>query len=547
MFQKISQFISQHKIASVLIIILIVVGGYFGYKALSGSSAQVSYATATAQKGTIVVSISGSGQVSASNQIDVTPKASGNVIYVGVKQGQQVRAGTLLVQLDATDAQKTVRDAEVNLQSSQLTLEKLIGSASSVVPKNKQTAQDNLKQAYDDGLNTGSNAFLDLPSVMSGLQDMLFSSNNSIGGGGQQNVDYYADAVKNYDIKILQYRDDAKAKYQEARKEYDQNFEDYKAASRFSDDSVIDSLINETYNTTKGIADALKSANNLIQFYKDKMTALNFRPQTIADTHLSTLSTYTGETNTHLINLLNVQNTIKNDKDAIINADLDVQSQELTVKQRQNALLDAKENLANYYVRAPFDGTVAALNVEKFDSVGASTAVATIITKQKLAEISLNEVDVSNVKVGQKVTLTFDAIPDLTISGQVAQIDTIGTVTQGVVNYTVKISFDTQDDRVKPGMSVNASVITNVKQDVILVPNSAVKTNSNNSYVEILIGNTPQNQTVQTGLSNDTMTEITSGLEGGEEVVTQTITANTTQTQSSSGGLRIPGFGEVGR
>ena len=552
MFQKILQFIKQfakqHKIIAAVIIILIVVGIYYGYKVFNPASTQVRYVTAAAQKGTIVISVSASGQVSASNQINITPKVSGQVIYVGVSQGQQVKAGTLLVQLDATDAQKSVRDAEVSLQTSQLTLEKLQGSASSTIPLNKQQALDNLKQDYDSGFNNVSNAFLDLPAIMNGLQTMLFSPTNSIAGGGQENVDYYVNAVQLYDGTIIAYGEDAKTKYNAARKEYDQNFQDYKSVTRFCDTSTIESLINETYNTTKTIADALKSANNLIQFYKDKSTKFNLKTQAIADTHLSTLSTYTGQTNTHIANLLNIQNTIKNDKDAVTNADIDLQSQQLAVKTRQNALLDARQNLANYYVRAPFDGLIAAFNVQKFDSIGASTAVATIITEKKLAEVSLNEVDVASVKVGNKATLTFDAVPNFTISGQVAEIDTIGTVSQGVVNYNVKIGFDTQDKRIKPGMSVNASIITETKQDVIIIPNSAVKSNANLKYVEVLINNAPFSQTVETGLSNDTMTEITSGLGGDEQVITQTITANATAvTQSSSaGGIRIPGLGGGG-
>jgi multidrug efflux pump subunit AcrA (membrane-fusion protein) len=154
---------------------------------------------------------------------------------------------------------------------------------------------------------------------------------------------------------------------------------------------------------------------------------------------------------------------------------------------------------------------------------------------------------VAKVKVNQKVTLTFDAIEDLNITGEVAEIDALGTVTQGVVNYGVKIIFDTQDERVKSGMSVSAAIITDIKQDVLLVPNAAVKSN-NGQYVEVLENNIPRNQTVETGLSNDTMTEITSGLKEGDKVITQTITANTTQTQTqSSTGVRIPGVGGFGR
>ena len=212
--------------------------------------------------------------------------------------------------------------------------------------------------------------------------------------------------------------------------------------------------------------------------------------------------------------------------------------------QAENSLLDARQKLADYFIRAPFDGVIAVVNVEKGYSVSASTVVTTIITKQRTAKIAFNEVDVAKVKIGQKVTLTFDAIEGLSISGEVAEIDSIGTVSQGVVNYNVKIVFDTQDDRVKPGMSVSAAVITDVKQDVLLVPNSAVKSDGNGQYVEFLINNAPQSQSVEAGLSNDTMTEIKSGIKEGDKIVIQTITvAIQTQTTQSSTGFRIPGLG----
>jgi len=155
---------------------------------------------------------------------------------------------------------------------------------------------------------------------------------------------------------------------------------------------------------------------------------------------------------------------------------------------------------------------------------------------------------VAKIKIGNKATLTFDAIDGLNISGQVAEIDALGTVTQGVVTYNIKIVFDAQDDRVKSGMSVNATIITDVKTDILLAPNAAVKTDTNGgSYVQTLdSASQPQNVNVQIGLSNDTNTEITSGLNEGDKVVTQIITtgaaAATTGQSSGAGGLRIPGI-----
>lgn len=538
-------YLRAHKVVSGVVVAILIAGGYFGYRTLFGSTSATSYVTAQVQKGTIIVSVSGSGQISASNQVDLKAKASADVTYVGVKNGQEVGAGTLLVRLDDRDAQKSVRDAEVNLESAKLALEKLKGPEGLTTPKNKENAQSDLKKAYDDGFNNVANAFLDLPTVMSGLQGILYNYDIS---GNTTNKDFYSGAVSSYDERVLTYAASAAAAYQSARTAYDANFDDYKAASRYSDEAVIDSLITETYTTTQRIAEAVKSANNLVQFYNDVLVARNLKPVSLASTHLSTLNSYTNTTSTLLVNLLSTQSTIQSDKDAITNADLDVASQELSLKQKENALLDVKEKLADYYVYAPFGGVVAEVDVKVGDSASAGTAVATLITKQRTAEVALNEVDVAKVKVGQKVTLTFDAIEGLSISGEVAEVATIGTVTQGVVNYNVKIVFDTQDERVKPGMSVSAAIITDMKQDVLLVPNAAVKSNGT-QYVEVLTGTTPQSQPVETGLSNDTMTEITSGIKEGDKVVTQTISANTTNTttqtssQRRSTGVGIPGLG----
>lgn len=212
--------------------------------------------------------------------------------------------------------------------------------------------------------------------------------------------------------------------------------------------------------------------------------------------------------------------------------------------------------MADYFVRAPFAGTLAKVNIKKSDTVSAGTVVATLITKKQLAEISLNEVDVAKVKIGQKATLTFDAVAGLAISGIVADIDTIGTVSQGVVTYIVTISFDTQDERIKPGMSVSGVIITETKQDVLIVPNSAVKSlpansgagQASQSYIEML--QTLKNKTVrikvQTGLSNDTQTEIISGIKEGDEIITRTILPTTTASSTAPSIFGSPATGNRG-
>ncbi|MEK9151915.1 MAG: HlyD family efflux transporter periplasmic adaptor subunit [Patescibacteria group bacterium] len=479
-----------------------IIGGYFAYRSYAIPAETVRYLTAPAERGTLIVSLTGSGQVAASNQVDLKPKTSGDVTFVGVVDGQSVKAGALVVQLDSRDAQKAVRDAEVSLETAKLSLDKLkqppdalsILQAENSLTQAKEAkdkAVSNLASAYDDGFTTISNAFLDLPTLVTGLHDILFS--NTI-NTNQANVDYYSDSVSKYDQKSLAYARDADDAYQKARSAYDANFTAYKNTERTSSVAAIESLLKQTRDTTLLISSAVKSADNLIQFYKDTLTGRGLPYKTAADAHLTGLSSYTGKATSQFTNLQSAVDALKNDRDAITSADrsvgerteslaklkaapsaLDLRSAELSIKQREYSLLDVKEKLADYFIRAPFDGVIAKVGIKKGDSASSGTSVATLITAQKLAQVSLNEVDVAKVKVGQKATLSFDAVSDLQISGQVAQVDALGAVSQGVVTYGVTIAFDTQDLRIKPGMSVSAAIITDVKQDVLMVPNSAIK------------------------------------------------------------------------
>ncbi len=595
MISKLFAQLIKRKFTTGIALVLIVGIGYFGYGKIFNNNGIVRYATAQVQKGTMIVSLSGSGQVSVSNQVDIKPKASGDIVYVGVKNGQEVKAGTLIAQLDAKDAQKAVRDAETNLESAKLSFEKLKKPADALsilqaenslaqAKESKQKAEDDLKKAYEDGFNTVANAFLDLPTIMAGLEDTFFD--NTI-DRNSDNITWYVnqtDYRNDERDKTIRYRDDVYNAYNRARSAYTKSFDNYKLASRTSDTQTIEALILETYETTKIIADTVKTSNNYIDFVQDAMEQRDIPIPSTVSTHQANLDSYTNKTNTHLLNLLSIKRTIQTSKETIINADraiaekteslaklkvgadaLDIQSSELTIKQRENALLDAKEKLADYFVRAPFDGVIAKVDAKKGDPVSSAAVIAMLITRQKLAEISLNEVDVAQVKIGQKATLTFDAIPNLTITGQVAEVDAVGTVSQGVVTYTVKIGFDTQDDRVKTAMSVSAAIVTEAKPDVLLVPSSAVKSQSGVSYVEIVEGddqnialaanvsgailkNVPRRQTVTAGTSNDEFMEVVEGLKAGDVVVTRMIQPSAVQSQTQQqGGLRIPGLPTGGR
>lgn len=212
------------------------------------------------------------------------------------------------------------------------------------------------------------------------------------------------------------------------------------------------------------------------------------------------------------------------------------------------ALRDYQQNSSS--IVSPADGTISDLVLASGLMVNASSTTnttngSTIVNAQTIGKISnstgqliasvpVTEIDVPNVKANQKVTLTLDAFPDKSFTGKVLAVNTSGSVSSGVTSYPVTILMDPVTIDIYPNMAVTANIITNIKTDTLLVPSTAVQNSSTGSYVQVIKDGKPVDVTVTTGLSNDTQTEITSGLSEGDDVVTATQTGTLGQTTSGS-------------
>ncbi|MFH1193382.1 MAG: efflux RND transporter periplasmic adaptor subunit [bacterium] len=549
MISKIYTHAISHKLGTAIVIALVAGGIYFGYTRVSAQQTPVQYLTAKAQKGMIVNSISGSGQISAVSQVDIKPKISGDIIYVNTTVGQEVKAGQLLFQIDATDAQKSLRDAETALETAKLDLAQAEeDGADSLVQ-----SEDDLKKNTEDGFNSVVGYFYDLPSVVMDMEGVLYGKDIN---KSQDNIDAYADMLMfNYEAEILKYKNSAAESYDIARKAYDKNFKDYKETSRYAESEVIIALIDETYDTAKKISEAIRNADNFTSFVKDKLVLGGLDMPKILATHQNTIKTDTSKANNILSGLVSAERAIKNSREAIEKIknndnNLTLRSKNLSIHQKEDALASARQALADCFVRAPFDGVVAKINIKKGDSVSSGTALASLITKQKIISISLTEADIVKVKTGQLATLSFDAVDNLTLTGKVYEVDMLGTASQSIVTYGVKISIDADDERIKSGMTANAAIIIDKKDTVLLVPNSAVQIKNGEPVVEILQNGAPVSISVETGLSNDASTEIISGINEGDEVVTGKTGGAAVKTPAVSGNnlfrMGSGGGGEMG-
>jgi RND family efflux transporter MFP subunit len=151
-------------------------------------------------------------------------------------------------------------------------------------------------------------------------------------------------------------------------------------------------------------------------------------------------------------------------------------------------------------------------------------------------EMTVSEVDIPKVSVGQKATITFDAISGKTFSGSVKSILPNATTSSGVVNYTIYVKLDDIDPSLRGGMTATVDIKTQTVANALSVPSSAVKTDNGTKYVLAAdnAGNT-QRRTVKIGVSDDTFTQILSGISAGTAVVTSSETTGTTRAASGGG------------
>ena len=184
--------------------------------------------------------------------------------------------------------------------------------------------------------------------------------------------------------------------------------------------------------------------------------------------------------------------------------------------------------LKSAYIEAPFAGTVTDAKSKVGDQVSMTTTGFRIDDLSHLyADIDVTEVDINRVKTGQDVTLTFDAIPDKTYNGIVTEVGAVGTSVQGVVNFMVTVEITDGDENVRPGMTSAVNIVVNQLDDILLVPNRAVRLKEGDRVVYVLKNGVPTPVNVTIGASSDTSSEYLSGdLKEGDLIVLNPPTMN---------------------
>lgn len=233
--------------------------------------------------------------------------------------------------------------------------------------------------------------------------------------------------------------------------------------------------------------------------------------------------------------------------------DNQIESARISLSNASTSLENAQDNLDDYSITAPISGTVVTKTAKAGDNIeGGSDSTLCVIYDLSYLQMtmSIDELDISSVEVGQEVQITADAVEGQTYTGVVTEVSVAGTTSGGITTYPVTVRID-ETDGLLPGMNVDAEIIISSAEDVLAVPSAAVNrgdtvllTADSPSAANALDQEAPEGYVyvaVETGVSDDSYVEITSGLQEGD-----TVAYLQSASSGSSSGAMMMGGGMTG-
>jgi len=509
MLTKIKNFIKRNKVLSLLVAIILI--GLILFLVLrKGDNDNPRYILEKVVRSDLKTTVTATGQVESLNSVEIKPETSGTINYVAVSDGQFVKKGDLIASIDC-------RDQKIALENAKLSLAKLTTADTLSVMRE----ENDLENIYENSWNDITSFVSDINNILIEMED-FYASDGFLGYNNISTVK----ATGREEVSL------ARRSFKEADKKFDDLLERYKSLTKLSNREDIFNLLEKTRDTADTLSLAIKKTETA------SILIINYKDGALGNTSETEIRNIVSE---WLLDVNNYANTLGSDIKSIEEAEqslsetkaggadeLDIKSAELSVESKQLSYNKC-------FTRALFDGVITNLTAKPGQSL---TSYGTLMTEQKITKVFFNEVDIISIKEGQNANLTFDAIPDLELKGVVSKVNLMGEVNSGVVSYEVEITFEEEDKRVKAGMSVNVEIITEDKENILIIPVASVNLKNGKSFVQILEQEVKDDnldeeiktnskiieKEVVTGISNDTKIEIISGLEEGQEIISKIIT-----------------------
>jgi HlyD family secretion protein len=503
--------------------------------------------TATVRAGTVRTAVTGTGTLQPSNQQNVAFREGGQLSEVDVKVGDPVTAGQVVAKLDPAAFQSALQQAQGSLASAQANLNNTVsGNAVATAQHNLATAQTALAQAQTSASTTAAADDAAVSAAQRTASATLAADDAAVSA---------AQKTLSFDQSQLASAEAALATCLAPHPP---------PGTCTPQQTAVDTARGKVLMDQNALTAAERKRNLDSASQEALVTQAEQRRNTDAAAAQTAINQAQGQVSTA--------------QDALDNATI---SRPNTIAQLQGTVTSsaamvqvAQQNLDNATLKAPVDGTVATINgavgeqvqagggtttlapgtfapqptATGATSTAAGSAVGAGLSTTPLLVLSnvsafqvvapLAEGDAARVQPNQSADVTFDAVPSLDVTGRVLSVAPGATVISNVTNYYVTITLDQLDNRLRAGMTANASIVVSQVENVLTVPNAAIQRSGGQTFVTVLLqdGKTQNRVAVQTGVQGDTMTEVTTGLNEGDRVVLPTVRAPTATGGPGGGG-----------
>jgi HlyD family secretion protein len=446
------------KIIIPIVIIALAVGGYFGYRYYQSRQAATktaTYQTTPITRGSLIAQVAETGVVSTNQTAVLTWNTSGTIAAINVKIGDKVAKNQILGTLDINTVPNSILLAQTNLATDQ--------------------------KALDDLLNSNT--------TMAQAQTTLATAQQALHTAQQNRTS------KDYQRASQSIIDSAHANYVIAENALKTAQDNFNSVADLSADNL------QRANAESSLAAAQQTRDKALYNMNYVLKLPDAQEIAVADAQLAVAEA-------SLQDAQRAYDLVKNGP----NPD--------NIKAAQLKVVADKASLDTINIRAPFAGTVTDVISSVGDEVSSANASSVTTSTPSfriddlthlLIAVQVTEIDINKVKLGETANLTLDAVPNITYQGIVTKVGTVGAIVSSVVNYAVTVELLNPDSNVRTGMTSAVNIITNQIDNILLVPNRAIRTTNGRSQIYLLQNGKAVPVNIVLGSTNDTQTEIRSG------------------------------------
>lgn len=553
------------KIIIIGVAVVALIGGVVFAFTRGGNTTKTVITKVAAQRGNISNTISGSGTVNPIEDYTIVTTVTGEILSDNVEIGQEYKKGDLLYVIDNTDAKNNITKAQNSLEKQKMSYEQATDNVANLTIKAPFSGRiANLYVEEGDSINNGTK-----------IADLVDSGTLVV------KLPFLATDAKN-----IAARDKASVYLELIGEEVSGTVEKVATGSYTNSYGAIVTDIEISFTNPGNLLSGELVSATIGNYACNSTGTANYKNETALTSKTSGTIETLNFSNGDLVNNGDVILTITNDSTL-----LNKKSAQLSLSEAEISLEEANEAYNDCTVLSPIDGTVTYKYYKAGDELTRteSTTLAVIADMSKLSfSMSIDELDIKSIKLGQKVIVTADALTGQEFEGEITNISIVGSTSSGVTTYPVTVVISDYDGLL-PGMNVTAEIVSEEVENVIMVPTSAVsrgdvvlvkedyanslEVNKNKTSSEdeegkkktaspgeiVEMRNTPEGYKyikVTTGLSSSDYIEIKEGLTDGAEVyVVSTVSKNSSNSSTTSsngmmggvtGGANMAPMGDMG-